>query len=309
MYRIGVDIGGTSIKAGVVVDGGQILYKTAKATAKNDEHAFLEGILEIITDVLEHTQLTYQSIEFIGIGCPGIIDSKNGIIINSGNLGLSNYPLKERLECKLPFPILVNNDANCAALGEYNSLDNSKINSFVMLTLGTGIGGGIILNHKIYEGCDGSAGEFGNMIVHVDNQRMWWEKCASAQALSKMAEKAALKNKSSVLYALIAENDGKANGEIFFLALERKDYVAEEVFKDYIKYLGDGIISILYMFRPDVISIGGGISQAGMLWEYLEKYIAENSNWLKREQKTIICKAVLGNDAGMIGAAYLREYV
>lgn len=309
MYRIGVDIGGTSIKAGIVTDGGEILYKLTKATVKDNEPAFIKGIIEIIDDILKGTQLTCQDIEFIGVGCPGIVDSKKGIILNAGNLGLSNFPLKEHLENLLATPILVNNDANCAALGEYNYVGDSNINSFVMLTLGTGIGGGIILGHEIYEGCDGSAGEFGNMVIYAEGQRAWWEEYASAQALVKMAQKAAKEHKDSLLYTLMENNSGIINGEIVFSALEQKDEVTEAVFQEYIKYLGDGIISILYIFRPEVLIIGGGISQAALLWEPLMEYIAANSNWKKRDRKTRICKAVLGNDAGIIGAAYLKEFM
>jgi len=118
-----------------------------------------------------------------------------------------------------------------------------------------------------------------------------------------------MKYKDSILYDLIDKSNGKANGEMVFSALRQKDKVTEAVFEDYIKYLGDGIISILYIFRPEVISIGGGISQADLLWEPLMKYVADNSNWKKRERKTKICKAVLGNDAGIIGAAFLQKYV
>ena len=208
----------------------------------------------------------------------------------------------------MPLQVLVNNDANCAALGEYHFLENADVDSFVMLTLGTGIGGGIILNHKIYEGFDGSAGEFGGTIMYSEGHQVLWEDCASAQALMNMAEKTAAGHQNSLLSALMETNGGRLNGELFFLALEKKDSIAEAVFKEYIKYLGDGIISILYVFRPEVISIGGGISQAEQLWEPLMDYIAANSNWKKRDKQTRIHRAVLGNDAGIIGAAYLKDY-
>ena len=309
MYRIGVDIGGTSIKAGVVADGGKILYKLMKTTMKGDESAFIRGIVEIIEDVMKKVKITYQDIEFIGVGCPGIVDAQKGVIINAGNLGLSNFPLKEHLENLLLAPILIANDANCAALGEYNYIGDSNIDSFLMLTLGTGIGGGIILGRKIYEGCDGSAGEFGNMVIYVDGRRAWWEEYASAQALVKMAQRVAIKHKDSLLYTLARNDSNNINGEIIFAALEQKDEFAEAIFKEYIKYLGDGIIGLLYIFRPEVLTIGGGISQAAPLWAPLMEYIAANSNWNRRERKTRICKAMLGNDAGIIGAAYLKEFI
>lgn len=309
MYRIGIDIGGTSIKAGLVTEEKKIFYKSVKVTKKRDETAFIQGLIELIEQILKEAKLNYRDIEYIGIGSPGLIDSERGVIVSAGNLGLKNFPLKERLESILPLPVYVNNDANCAALGEYYSLEDTDISSFVMVTLGTGIGGGIILNHKIYEGFDGSAGEFGSIVVYDGNERMLWEDCASAQALVSWVEKAAMKHQDSLLCALMEMNDGRLNGELVFLALEQKDEVAETVFQEYIKYLGDGIISVLYIFRPEVISIGGGISQASQLWRPLMEYIAANSNWKKRDKQVKICKATLGNDAGIIGAAYLREYV
>lgn len=305
MYYVGVDIGGTSIKAGIVSDVGTILYKTVKATQKNNEKDLSKQITEIIEDVLKGFHITYHEIESIGIGCPGIIEFEKGVVNDADNLGIKSYPLKERLEAVIPKPILVENDANCATIGEYCMLKDSNVNSMIMLTLGTGIGGGIIIDNNLYTGCDGSAGEFGNIVISVDGQRVWWEEYASAQALVRMAEAAAMECKNSILYKLIEKSNGRANGEMVFNALRQKDKVTEVVFENYIKYLGDGIISILYIFRPEVLSIGGGISQADLLWEPLMKYIDENSDWKKRECKTEIRKAVLGNDAGIIGAAGL----
>ena len=159
MYRIGIDIGGMSIKAGLVTKEKKIRYKVVKVTKKGDETAFIQGLVELIEEILAEAKLTHQEVEYVGIGSPGLIDSERGVIVSAGNLGLKNFPLKERLERILPLQVLVNNDANCAALGEYHFLENADVDSFVMLTLGTGIGGGIILNHKIYEGFDGSAGD------------------------------------------------------------------------------------------------------------------------------------------------------
>jgi len=309
MYRIGIDIGGTSIKAGIVTEEKKILCRAVRATEKGNETAFINGLVEIVEELLTAAKLTYRDIEYIGIGSPGLIDSERGVIVSAGNLGLKNFSLKEGLESILPLPVFVNNDANCAALGEYHSLEENNISSFVMVTLGTGIGGGIILNHKIYEGFDGSAGEFGSLVVYDGNERKLWEDCASAQALVNLAERATTEHQDSLLSALIETNDGRLNGELVFLALEQKDKATEAVFNQYIKYLGDGIISILYIFRPEVISIGGGISQAGQLWGPLMEYIEETSNWKKRDKQVKISKATLGNDAGIIGAAYLREYV
>lgn len=307
MYYIGIDVGGTTVKAGVVSETGHIIYKAANPTVIGDEVSFINGIADLIEVILKGANLQISDIQRIGVGCPGGVDAEEGVVVCAGNLGLKNFPLRTKLEKAISAPILVNNDANCAALGEYHALRDRDISSFVMVTLGTGVGGGIIINKKLYTGYAGLAGEFGGMIISQEEKGNW-EHFASASALVRAAEKAAYENHKSVLFSLIQQNGGKANGEIIFQALRCNDKVTETVFRDYIRYLGDGIISILYSLRPQVIAIGGGLSQAEELLEPLKKHVAENSNWLKRKKHTQICKAVLGNDAGIVGAALLKDY-
>lgn len=311
MYRIGIDIGGTTVKAGVVSEERKIVHKVNIPTVKGDVDGFIKSILDLLEELLAGAQLKMQDVHRIGVGCPGIVDSETGIVMDADNLELSYLPLKELLERALLMPVTVNNDANCAAWGEYLALSDDNINSLVMVTLGTGIGGGIILNKELYTGCDGSAGEWGCMIMDIGRaevslgSKRYWENYASASALVRFAEKAAEKCPDSLLNVLIKQNEGKADGKLFFQALEQKDVTAVTVFRDYIQWLGDGLINILYIFRPEVLVIGGGLSHAELLWEPLNQYLAENSDWFQRSKQTRICKAVMGNDAGTIGAAFL----
>lgn len=311
MYHIGIDIGGTTIKAGVVSKKGIIIHKVNAPTVRGDVDDLINSIVDLVDELLSEMQLELKDIHKIGVGCPGIVNSESGTVRNADNIGLEYIPLKDHLERQLCFPVTVNNDANCAAWGEYLALSNGNINSLVMVTLGTGIGGGIILNKRLYTGCDGSAGEWGAMIMETDHSetvpkmKYFWEKFASASALIKSAEEAAKTHTNSLLNVLLKRNGYKLDGKLFFQALEQKDEVAVAVFAEYIHRLGDGIINIIYILRPDVLVIGGGLSQANLLWKPLQRYLHENSDCFLRENQTKVCKAILGNDAGIIGAAFL----
>ncbi len=299
------------MKAGVVSEERKIVHKANAPTVRGDVDSFVKSIIDLLNELLAGAQLKLQDIHRIGVGCPGIVDSETGTVVDADNLELVYIPLKARLERALMMPVTVNNDANCAAWGEYLALSDDSINSLVMVTLGTGIGGGIILNKRLYTGCDGSAGEWGCMIMETSSSeaslgpKQYWENYASASALVRAAEEAAAKCQDSLLNVLIKQNEGKADGKLFFQALEQKDETAVTVFEEYIHRLGDGLINILYIFRPDVLVIGGGLSQADLLWEPLKQYLAKNSDCFQRNRQTRICKAVLGNDAGIIGAAFL----
>lgn len=313
MYYLGIDIGGTTIKAGVVTEETKVLHKESMPTViGDDENGFVEAIVTLVHKTLCGAGIGLSDLCAIGVGCPGIIDDEKGIVVDAGNLKLRNFPLREELKKHFTIPIFLNNDANCAALGEYRALNNSKIGSLIMITLGTGIGGGIILNQKIYTGYNGMGGEFGHMILCMDGrpcacgQRGCWETYASAGALVRDAAKAAKEHPESVLNTMLAQKGGSVDGEMVFQALRRKDNVIEKVFEDYIKYLGEGLISIINVFQPEVIVVGGGLGNSGdSLLIPLKKYIAQNSNWLQCEKRTEIRSALLGNNAGIIGASNL----
>ena len=311
MYYLGIDIGGTSIKAGIVTENNKIIYKASTKTSIGPS-GFINTLVTLVQKILDESGLNITEIASIGIGCPGYIDAKNGVIDEAGNLQLRNYPLVEKLKEHFNLPIYLHNDANCAALGEYWALNDKTIESYIMVTLGTGIGGGIILNGQIYAGCNGRAGEFGHMIVCIDGRqcacgyRGCWETYASVNALIKDAKAMADTHPDSLLHKLSEQVGGKIDGEIIFRAVEEGDYVAQTVFQNYIKYLGEGLISIVELFQPEVVTIGGGLSNAGdKLLEPLKAYIAENSRWLTSETRMEIRVAQLGNDAGIIGATHL----
>lgn len=316
-YYLGVDIGGTSVKAGIVTENGEIIYKDSMPTVKEEGgEGLVRGVALLVEKVLADAGVRREQIIALGVGCPGDIDAENGVIIWAGNLKLENFPLKDTLTKYFTMPIFVNNDANCAALGEFYALQDDSISSFIVVTLGTGVGGGIILNRKIYTGYNGTAGEFGHMTLCMDGlecacgRKGCFEVYASTSALVRYAEDEAKENVDSVLEELITQNGGRANGKIVFEALKRKDSTAEKVFAKYCRYLSEGLIGIINIFQPQMLVIGGGLSSQGdVLLTPVCQYIEQSLHVQPDAKHTEIRTALLGNDAGIIGAAFLvKQY-
>lgn len=312
MY-IGVDLGGTGIKAGLVDEKGNILHKDSCPTrAMEDYKVIVADMADLIKKILNDTDTNTSEIKTIGIGCPGSIDDKNGIVIYANNLNLHDAPLAQELKKYYDVPVYVSNDANCAALGEFFALDDENITDIVAITLGTGVGSGIIINKKIFTGTNGIGGELGHTVIKVNGEKCTcgrngcWEAYASATALIREAEKAAKENPDSYLAKLVAENGGKANGRIPFAATEKGDEAGKKVIDKYILDVAEGIVNIINTFQPHAIVIGGGVSNAGgALLKPIEEYSKEHCYGGIFQTKISIAK--LGNDAGIIGAAFLGK--
>lgn len=310
MY-IGVDLGGTGIKVGLVDNSGNIIHKDSCPTqAMEDYKIIVKDMANLIKKVLKDTDTDISSLKAIGIGCPGSIDDKNGIVMYANNLNLHNAPLADELKKYFDVPVFVGNDANCAALGEFFALGDENITDIVAITLGTGVGGGIIINKKIFTGTNGIAGELGHTVIKVGGEKCTcgrngcWEAYASATALIRDTERAAKNNPDSYLAKLVAENGGKATGRIPFAALEMGDKTAKEVIDSYVVSVAEGIVNIINTFQPHAIVIGGGVSNAGdALLKPVREYVEKNSYGGILGTKISIAK--LGNDAGIIGAAFL----
>ncbi len=314
MY-IGVDLGGTGIKVGIVDEGGKILYKTSCPTRHQEGfEAIVKDMAMLINKVLKNTNTDIKAVKSIGVGTPGSVDDKNGIIMYANNLNLYNANLREELGKYFDKPIYVGNDANCATLGEFFALEDENITDLVAITLGTGVGGGIIINKKIYTGVNGIAGELGHTVVCINGEdctcgrKGCWEAYASATALIRDTKRAAEENPDSYVAKLVNDNDGRANGKISFDAARKGDEVGQRLVDNYVSYVGEGIVNIINTFRPHAVVIGGGISKEGdnllnPVKEYVNKYVYGG-------QKTNITKisiAKLGNDAGIVGAAFLGK--
>ncbi len=303
MY-IGIDLGGTNIAVGIVNKDGEILSSASRPTLSGRNYSeIILDMIELCHEVTQSAGFSVSDIESIGVGSRGAIDSKNGVILCDNTLGLKDFPLAQEIRKHFDVPVLIENDANAAAYGEYCINGDGK-DSFIAVTLGTGVGGGIIIDKKIYRGFNSAAGELGHMaLVHKGNPCPCgnfgcWETYASVTALIKQT-KAAIENHPDTLMS----NDEEINGKTSFVAAKKGDPVAQEVVRQYLEYVAAGITSIVNIFQPDVIVISGGISKEGdtllnPIKEYVSKYSYNNGFPLPE-----IKIATLKNDAGIIGAA------
>ena len=315
MYYVGIDLGGTGAQAGVVDAKGKILVKNSIPTKELDGYqAIVKALVELTMSVIFDSGLTLDEIKSIGIGCPGSIDDKKGVVYYSNNLVMKNAPFCDEMKKYIDKPIYIGNDANCAALGEYFSLNDESVKDFVAITLGTGVGGGVIIGGKLYTGSNGIAGELGHIRLCMDGEPCTcgrngcWEAYASATALIRETEKAAKSNPGSLLGKYIAQNGGRANGKIPFDCAKEGDKAAQEVIDNYIKYIGEGLIDIINIFQPSIVAIGGGVSnQKDNLIVPLKKYVLSRTYGAGLVPPVDIVAASLGNDAGIVGAAFLGK--
>lgn len=314
MYHIGIDFGGMSIKGGLVDENGTIVYKeiaVTKAGGTSDE--VTDDLAKLITAIIEKSGVPSGQIESAGIGFPGTVDSKKGVVVYTPNVDFKNYPVVARLKERLKYnlPVIVNNDANCAALGEA-LFGKIKVLNAILVTLGTGVGTGIVVDGQVFEGYRGMGAEGGHMRIKTGGERCGcgnrgcFEAYASATALIKQTAAAIDKNPDSLL-AKVAVREGEVSGKTAFIAAREGCRVAAGVVKRYTKYVGDGIISLLNLFGSEYVIVGGGISKEG---EYFIKPLARYVNRYKYGHdfypKTKVIAATLYNDAGIIGAANLR---
>lgn len=309
MRCIGIDLGGTNIAAGIVNEKGEILSKTSVPTPRTGEEDVIEAICNISRKLMSNMNLKVADIDGIGVGCPGIVDNKEGVIRHLANLGMTGVNLRKSLTEKLGVKkVSIENDANAAAMAEYKFYGNNA-ESFIFVTLGTGIGGGIILNSKVYSGFNGAGAELGHLIIESDGIECTcgckgcWERYASVTALCNFTKEAIKKNKNSLMNEWVNKN-GVVNGRCAFDCAKEGDKTAKEVVDLYIKYIGVGITTIINVFQPEKIVLGGGISKEG---DYILKPLKEqvfNCKYNSYVHKCSLEIAKLFNDAGIIGAAF-----
>ena len=309
---IGIDFGGMYIKYGLVSKIGKIIDKEKISTPTGCDYVRTVDIIKSVVQLLSvgHN----MPISGIGIGAPGVVDGEKGIVRLSGNLGWENKPLAEDLSAKLGIPVTLANDANAAAFGEYVCGAGSDYKSVVLITLGTGVGSGIVLNGKLYEGNEGAGAELGHEVIRMDGEkcacgrRGCFEAYASATALIKQTKRAMGKDKESTLWRLCGGDIGLVNGKTAFDGAKGGDKTAKRVVSNYLRYLSEGLANIANTFRPEAILIGGGISAQG---EKLTKPLQKRVDKLMLGHGTYvpvkILAATLGNDAGLVGAAMLAK--
>ena len=307
--RIGIDLGGMSIKAGLVNDAYQIVYKeTAPTDVKHGMDKLCADIIALVQRVCK--KAPEQKIESIGIGVPGDVNKFTQRIVYCNNIPLEDVDLRGEIEAATGIPTFINNDANVAALGEVIAGVARDFSDAVMITIGTGVGCGIVIDNQIYLGCNGAAGEIGHQVIEVDGlpcacgRRGCYEQYASATALIRMTREAMQAHPESAMWKIAGDLSG-ANGKTAFDACRAGDAEGSRVVKTYIKYLATGVVDAINLFQPEAIIIGGGISKEG---EYLLsplRDIVVRERYSHGEYQTKLLIAELGNDAGIVGASQL----
>lgn len=310
-YRIGIDLGGTNTVVGVVDENHAII---ARAATKTEPDRMLDDIMYdiacCIREAVKEAGVSFADCVNAGIGSPGYCISAEGLVAYANNLHWKNIPLCEELLQNLPelkIPIHLSNDANCAALGEVVAGAARGARNAVMITLGTGVGGGVIIDGKIYEGSTGPGTELGHTTLIYDGEpctcgrRGCLEAYASATGLLRMRHQAQKEHPETTM-TRYAPADGSAP----FLCAAEGDATAQEVVDRYIAYVGAGITNFVNIFAPEVVLIGGGVSNAGdALIEPVAAYVRSHRYGGERIPTCPIRRATLGGDAGIIGAAYL----
>lgn len=316
MYKIGVDLGGTNIVVGVVNEKYEIVAKSStKTNVPREAKLIFDDINKCIEEACKNAEISTSEIESIGIGTPGSCDQENGIILYANNLDFYNVPAVEYINEKFPgVKVYIENDANCAALGEALAGSGIGKKSFVAVTLGTGVGSGIVLDGKLLVGCNAAGGELGHMVIEFDGEECncgrvgCWERYASATALVNQTKKAMLEHKDSKMWELCSGDIENAGGRTAFDAMRLGDEWGTKVVDKYIRYISIGAVNIVNALQPEMICFGGGICNEGeTLLAPIREYIKKWRYSKTQEKQTVICRAILGNDAGVIGAAY-AEY-
>lgn len=313
MYKLGIDLGGTNIAAGIVDEDFKIVATAERKTgADRSNDAIISDIAATALEAVEKAGLKVSDISSAGIGAPGSVDPKNGVIIYSNNISFKNVPIAARLKELTGMDFLLENDANCAAWGEFLAGAGKGAEDFIMITLGTGVGGGIVIGGKLYTGCNYAGGEIGHTVINTDGEACTcgrhgcYEAYASVTALIRQTKQAMIKSKTTLMWELCDGDLDKVTGRTAFDAAKKGDRIADVVVYKYAEYVGVGIANIMNIFQPDIICIGGGISREGeRLIGPVRDFVMGENYGRDSQIKCEIKAATLGNDAGIIGAAYI----
>lgn len=311
-YYIGIDLGGTNIVCGVVDENYKIIAKSSvKTNCPRSYTEICDDMVSICFQALKDAGISMDDIKAVGIGTPGIANTDTGIIEYANNLKFKNVPMVSYMSEKLNKKIYIDNDANAAAYGEFLAGAAKGANDAVCITLGTGVGGGIIIDKKIYSGVNFAAAEIGHMVLEVDGpqctcgRKGCFEVFSSATGLIRMTKEAMNNDKSSLLWKM-SEKDGEVTGRLAFDTMRAGDKTAKQVVDKYIKYLAAGITNVINIFQPDILCLGGGVCNEGAaLLDPLKEIVAREVYTRDSKKNTDIVIAKLGNNAGIIGAAFL----
>lgn len=318
MYYLGIDLGGTNIAAGVIDDSFAIIARANRKTkVPYKPLELIEDLAQTALEAIQNAGLSLNDVKWVGVGCPGTVNGQTGVVEYANNLYLENFPLKGLLANRLQKDVAVENDANAAAFGEYKAGALRGAQNALAITLGTGVGSGIIINGAIYSGSNFAGGEIGHTVIEYNGRlctcgrRGCWETYSSATGLIQTTRLHMLLEdpaRSSSMWEAVEGDLSCVSGRTAFDAMREGDSLAAQVVEEYIDYLACGVANCINIFQPDILCIGGGISNEretllAPLREKVEKLTYNSANCSKL---TKICRAELGNDAGIIGAALLE---
>ena len=312
MYRIGIDLGGTNIAVGIVDSENRIVKKGSTPTkAGRNPDEIVKDMAELCEKLLSEEGIMLCQVEFVGIASPGSVNPETGVVGHAANLNMVDYPIAKKLsECLAVKKICLENDANAAAMGEAIAGSGKGVKTFIMVTLGTGVGGGIIIDGKVYSGFNYAGGELGHMVIEHNGRactcgrKGCWETYSSATGLITMTKEYMMTNKKSLMWKLVDNDIDKVSGKTAFKAAAMGDMMARAVCAEYTDYLACGLANIINMFQPEIISIGGGVSNEGENLMAPLRELVESMQFRNACNKnTELRIATLKNDAGIIGAA------
>ncbi|MBQ9083854.1 MAG: ROK family protein [Clostridia bacterium] len=317
MYYVGIDLGGTNIAVGVCNEEYKIIARAKSNT--NLPRSYGEicvDMARLTREAVAQAGLTMADVEFIGIGSPGAVNPDTKVVEFANNLGFFNAPIGTLMEELTGKEVFIENDANAAAYGEAVAGAAQGTNSSVTVTLGTGVGGGIVLNGKVFSGFNHFGAELGHTVIVRGGRECscgragCWEAYASASALIYQTKIAMIKHPESEMWSVVNHDIGAVNGRTAFDAMRLGDRVGKEVVDKYIDYIACGIANMVNIFQPEVLCIGGGISKEGeTLLAPIRKVVAEQTYGRYSEKQPRVLAAKLGDDAGIIGAAFLGRSV
>lgn len=311
-YSLGIDIGGTNIAAGVVDENYNIICQSKVKTCSDREYtAVLEDIVSAGKIAVENAGMTMKDMQWVGLGCPGTCNLDTGYVEYANNLHWTNVPLRAYVEQALGIPAYIENDANAAALGEFFAGAAKGSQNAIIITIGTGLGAGIIIDGKLFSGSNYAGAEIGHTVIYVDGEQCTcgrkgcFEAYSSVTALVKFTKRYMEQYPDSLMKG-IAEKEGKVSGRTAFVAAKQGDQAGIKVVELFIKNLACGIINTINVFQPDILCIGGGVSNEGdNLLIPLKKYVSNEIYSKNSRKNTEIVACKLGNSAGLIGAALL----
>lgn len=304
-YYVGIDIGGMSIKAGVVdSESTAIIASHSVKTPQCGGDGFCEACYEAVENAIEKANITKDDIKGIGIGAPGISDKEEGVLLYVGTINYNNARIRDYLQARINVPVWIENDANVAAIGEYFSRrKDSNMTCFVFLTIGTGVGGGIIINDKLYVGANGAGAELGHIVTHKGGKTCDCGRVGCYEAYGSMT---ALIENAKEHSEEIGLSKDEINGKtIFEMADKNNNAAAKKLIDEWVYEIGEGVADMINIFQPEEIAIGGAVSAQGERLLKPIREVAYSKDFTRNLdlQHTKITAATLAGDAGIIGAA------